>query len=334
MASPFSDRFQRDVTYVRLSVTDRCNYGCTYCMPARRAAFGSSEELLSFEEIERLVSVLAKVGVNRVRLTGGEPLLRKQLPLLVSKLNGIDGIDEVLLTTNAHALENSVAELADAGLAGVNISLDTIRSDRFERITRGGSLERTLIGLRAARRILRSVKTNTVAIRGFNDDEIVDLVRFATDEGVVPRFIEFMPIGENTIWTKDAWVPAATIREILAGEFSLEADEHQRGAGPARYWSLRGNGMPHTGAVVGIIAALTERFCDTCNRIRVTAQGGMRVCLADDREVDLRALIRSRADDSEILDIVQQALSLKRESHELREKGAITACKQMVKIGG
>lgn len=335
MTAPFSDRFQRNVTYLRLSVTDRCNYRCTYCVPVDGVALGPSTALLSFEEIEILVAAMARVGVNRVRLTGGEPLSRRQLPLLISKLSTIEGVDEVLMTTNAHALETCVDELAGAGLAGVNISLDTIRPDRFRQITRGGNLERVLRGLRAAKRAgFGTVKINAVVILGFNDDEILELTRFAVDEGVVLRFIEFMPVGVDTVWHRNSWLPAAEIKRVLAREYTMAPGPHQPGIGPARYWRLHGKGMPPEGGVVGIIAAMSEGFCDSCNRVRLTAQGGLRVCLADDNEVDLRAVVRSGGGEPEILKAVQQALYRKNESHHFHEPGANGANKEMVKIGG
>lgn len=335
MTVPFSDRFQRKVTYLRLSVTDRCNYRCTYCVPIQGVSLGPSTDLLSFEEIELLVSAMAQVGVNRVRLTGGEPLSRRQLPLLISKLTAIEGVDEVLMTTNAHALESCVDALVDAGLNGVNISLDTIRPDRFRKITRGGDLERVLRGLRAAKRSgLASVKINSVVILGFNDDELLELTRFAVAEGVVLRFIEFMPVGVDTIWHRDSWLPASAIKQVLATEYTLEPVQHQAGRGPARYWRLSGNGMPPGGALVGIIAAMSEGFCDSCNRLRLTAQGGLRVCLADDNEVDLRAVIRSGGGKPEIMQTLREALFRKKESHHFCDTGATGAEKEMVKIGG
>ncbi len=215
--SPLIDRYDRQITYLRLSVTDRCNYRCVYCMPVEGISYMPQAELLTFEEIEDVVSALAAVGVQRVRVTGGEPLVRRDITNLIQRLGEIDGIDEVLMTTNAHLLERHAKAVVDAGLAGVNISLDSLRQDRFSQLTRGGDLSRAVDGLRAVKAAgIPSIKLNAVVIRGFNDDELGDLVRFSAAEGVVLRFIEFMPIGEETVWGDGACVPASEIRGRLA----------------------------------------------------------------------------------------------------------------------
>ncbi len=329
------DRFRRRVTYLRLSVTDRCNYRCTYCMPATQLEFMPSSELLSFEEIIEVVSAMAEVGVRRVRVTGGEPLVRREVTDLVARLGEISGIDEVVMTTNGHLLARHAEALAAAGLAAVNVSVDSLRPDRFAAITRGGDLARVLEGLQAAKDAgIPVVKVNTVAIDGFNHDEVVDFVRFGADHGIVQRFIEFMPIGSDTIWEGGRCLPAKKIREDLGAVFRMRASGFRDGNGPARYWRLFGAALPDEGYEVGIIAAVTECFCDACNRVRLTAQGGLRACLADDREVDLKHVLREVGTKGALLAAVRGALVGKRESHDFDLEGGAVTTKQMVSIGG
>jgi cyclic pyranopterin phosphate synthase len=331
-----TDGFNRRVTYLRLSVTDRCNYRCVYCMPEHGITYVPHRELLTFEEIEQVVAALVQAGIRRVRVTGGEPLVRRDLPVLVERLAALAGIDEVVLTTNAHLLEVYAEELAAAGLAAINISLDSLRRERFARITRGGDVERVLRGVEAARRAgIPRVKLNAVVIRGFNEDEIEDLVRFSVEHDAVARFIEFMPIGEDTIWGRpNAVVPAAEMREALGRRWDLVAEGTKPGKGPAKYYRLFGEGMPSWGHPVGIIAAVTECFCADCNRIRLTAQGGLRACLADDREVNLRDILRAGGSQQDLIAAAQAALSGKLESHAFRLDGDNVTIKQMVSIGG
>lgn len=333
--SPLVDRFSRQVTYLRLSVTDRCNYRCAYCMPLEGIEYVSHSELLTFEEIEEVVGALAELGVRRVRVTGGEPLVRRELTHLIARLGALDGIDEVLMTTNAYLLERHAEELAAVGLAGLNVSLDSLRADRFARITRGGDLMKALAGLRAAKKAgITSIKINAVVIAGFNDDEVADLVRFGAKEGVGVRFIEFMPIGEETIWGNGACVPAREMRRQLAREYEMEPEGFRPGKGPARYWRLFGPALPVQGQRVGFISAVTECFCDHCNRIRITAQGGLRACLADDREVNLRDVLRAGGTRDDLVRAIRMALALKDESHSFEIDGDNATTKQMVNIGG
>ena len=321
---------------VRISVTDRCTFKCRYCVPDEEIPLLPREGILSFEEICRfVVDCAVPLGLNRLRLTGGDPLVRRGLTGLVARLKGLRGVERIGLTTNADRLAPVALELKEAGLDGVNISLDTIRPERFRQITRGGDLDRVLRGLRAAKRAgLGSVKINSVVILGFNDDELLELTSFAAAEGVVLRFIEFMPIGVDTIWHRNSWLPASEIKRVLSTEYTLESEGRESGKGPARYWRVRGQGMPPEGGMVGIIAAMSEGFCDSCNRVRLTAQGGLRACLADDNEVDLRAVIRSGGGEEEILEAVREALSRKDESHHFCDGGTKVAEKEMVRIGG
>jgi len=330
-----TDRFNRQVTYLRLSVTDRCNFRCTYCMPSEKMRFMPSSELLSFEEIETVVTAMASCGVRRVRITGGEPLVRREIPSLVRMLKDIDGIDEVAMTSNGHLLTRDADALAQAGLDSLNVSLDSLDEKRFSAITRGGSLETVLAGIEAARAAGMAVKINTVAIKNFNDDEVVSLVRFAVERGLELRFIEFMPIGADTIWEGGRCLPAKEIRSALAEHWELRPEGFRAGKGPASYWALHeadAGGEPV--GRVGIIAAVTECFCDGCNRIRMTAQGGLRACLASDKEVNLRDIMRAGGDAQEVLRAVRWALTGKDETHAFDLEGEQVTIKQMVSIGG
>lgn len=294
-----------------------------------------ARELLSYEEIEMVVSAMAEAGVRRVRVTGGEPLVRRELPSLISRLKGIDGIDEVVMTTNAHRLEQSAQALRDAGLDGLNISIDSLRTDRFARITRGGDLARVLRGLDAAKAAgIPSIKVNTVVIGGFNEDEILDVAHFSVAHDVVLRYIEFMPIGADTVWGEGRCVPAKEIRRQLATAFDIAPEGARPGKGPARYMRMTGAQLPPEGHLIGIISAVTECFCDSCNRVRLTALGGLRACLADDGEVNLRDVIRSGGGRAEVVAAVRRALGAKKETHAFDLEGGSVTLKQMVSIGG
>lgn len=335
-----TDRFGRKLTYLRISVTDRCNFRCVYCMPECGIQFAPRKELLTYEEITELVEVFAAEGVRRVRLTGGEPLVRADLPDLVRMLKAVDGIDKVAMTSNAFLLDRYAELLKDAGLDSLNISLDTLVPERFKEITRVGNLERVLGGIDAAQKAgFSSIKLNAVIVGGFNDDEMPDLVRFGIDRGLIMRFIEFMPIGD-TVWgeEKGDCVPARTMRETLAEHWKLEADTERYGTGPARYWRLRGPDTPDEGHPFGIISAVTECFCAACNRVRLTSEGGLRACLADDQEVDLREPLRTIDAPGKRREVVehriQMALFGKKERHAFDIDGGSVTNKQMTSIGG
>lgn len=332
------DRFHRRVQYLRLSVIDRCNFRCRYCMPASGIAQVPSAEILSFEEILRLVSVLVGLGVRRVRLTGGEPLLRRQLPSLVAKLVAVEGLEEVVMTTNGSLLDRFAPALFEAGLREVTVSLDTLDPERFRAISRRGDLRDVLRGVDAAEAAGLKIKLNAVVIEGFNDDEVVSMTEWALSHGRLLRFIEFMPVGSDTIWgtmPRGGCVTAEEIRRRLGDRWDLVPSGSRSDAGPARYLKLSGEG-PMLGGLghVGIVAAVSECFCSTCNRVRVTSQGGLRACLAEDRETDLRALLRSGADDDALAGAVRDALWGKKEAHRFDIEGGHVTEAKMVSIGG
>jgi len=349
----FVDRYGRKITYLRVSITERCNFRCVYCMPAEGIGHIASREYLSYDEIAELVTIFAAQGVTSVRITGGEPLVRANVAELVAKIRAIRGIERIAMTTNGFLLDRYAQDLKDAGLDSLNISLDTLDAARFTEITRVGELGRVLKGIDAAQKAgFKSIKLNAVIVAGFNEDEMLSLVQFATERGVIMRFIEFMPIGD-TVWandlstSKDApirqgklgyCVPAKTMRAEIGKHYRLEADPKRYGNGPARYWRLHGPNTPPEGQAFGIIAAVTECFCDQCNRVRLTARGGLRACLADDDEIDLRAPLRTHADPvarrEDIEARVHEALFGKKERHAFDIEGGSVTTKNMTAIGG
>lgn len=339
MLPTFEDRYGRKVTYLRVSVTDRCNFRCVYCMPEEGIEHVARPELLTFRELVDLVTIFAQHGVTRVRLTGGEPLVRADICELVGLLRDIDGIDEVVMTTNAFLLARYAATLQEAGLTGLNISFDSTRPETFKRLTRIGDMQRVIDGIRAAKAAgIERVKLNAVVIGGENDDELTDLVEFAHREGTIMRFIEFMPIGGETGWGREACVTARQMRARLAERWDLQPDERSYGTGPARYWRARGDGLGADGAIFGIISAVTECFCSDCNRVRITPQGGLRACLADDRETALRDAMRLAPTHEDGLvaaeQLIRAALFGKKESHAFDLDGGAVTQKSMTAIGG
>ena len=321
------DSFQRRINYLRISVTDRCNLRCIYCT-AQSVPHLSHDDILRYEEIQRVAQVAASVGINKVRLTGGEPLLRADLSELVGMLSQVGGIDDISLTTNGILLGRYAAELKEAGLKRVNISLDTLKRDRFQRISGRGELAEVLSGIEAARLAgLNPVKINMVVLRGINDDETIDFARMSTNEGWHVRFIEFMPFGTpelealETVSTQEIW-------EGIQSLGKLEPYTGQTGNGPARYYRL-----PGARGTIGFISPMTEHFCGTCNRLRLTSDGQLRPCLLNDDEVNLKESLRNGASTDELKELIQQAVALKPEQHQLAE-GLAPVRRPMCQIGG
>ncbi|MBK9033238.1 MAG: GTP 3',8-cyclase MoaA [Myxococcales bacterium] len=329
-AGVMADRFARPVRYLRVSVTDRCNFACTYCVPEDGIAHQSRADLLSFEEIERIVGVFAGIGVERVRLTGGEPTVRAHIVDLVAQLRGHVG--ELVMTTNGHRLVELAEPLRAAGLGGVNISLDTLDPEKFARLTGGGDLSRVVAGIDAARAAGMTVKLNAVALAGENDAELADLCRFAWDRAVELRFIEHMPLSGGALYQAARELTAATIRATLTQTFGpLAAAPRDRGAvGPARYWAVAA-APTHQ---VGIISAMTEHFCDDCNRVRLTADGALHACLGHDDAISLRDLVRGGGSDDDVRRAIAYALDGKRAGHDFQRTGAGAPGKHMMAIGG
>ncbi|MCX4239851.1 GTP 3',8-cyclase MoaA [Paraliomyxa miuraensis] len=335
------DRQSRTVRYLRVSLTDRCNYRCTYCMPEEGLVYGPRTDVLSLEEVVRVCEAFARWGVTRVRLTGGEPTLRRGLVSLVERLAALPTVEparrlEVVMTTNGERLAELAEPLARAGLRSLTVSLDSLDPERFGRITRRGTLERVLGGVEAASRAgLWPLKINTVAISGFNDDELASLVRWAWERDVVPRFIELMPMASGELYVPGELLPAAEIRarveEGLQTALVPDEGEGVRGAGPASYW--RAVGGAFDGRRLGTIAALTENFCSSCNRLRISATGQLHACLARDDTGDLRSALRSQ-DPDRLERVVRAALGTKRDAHGFNIDGTGGPTKAMVSIGG
>jgi cyclic pyranopterin phosphate synthase len=330
----------RRIDTLRVSVTDRCNYRCAYCMPDEGVEHGVREQLLSFEEIATLVRLFTRMGLRRVRLTGGEPTVRRDLPELVRLLRAIDGLQEIALSTNGHLLRTLAAPLRDAGVDRLNVSVDSLDAEKFRRITGGGELGRVLEGLDAAAAAgFATIKINTVAIDGFNDDEIGDLCRFAWARGWVPRFIEEMPMAAGRTYLPGRCLSAAAIRaraaQIDPGA-QLVPDEGGtvRGAGPARYYRLAGpNSAELPARRLGIISPMTEHFCDSCNRVRLSATGALHACLGHDDAVDLRGPLRA-GDPAAVEAAIRRSVSGKRPGHTFQLVGLGGPRKAMVQIGG
>jgi len=317
---PFADNHSRTINYLRISVTDRCNLRCRYCMPEDGVPWRPHGDILRYEEIEQVVRAAAELGIHKVRLTGGEPLVRPGLPDLVRMLVPIPGIDDLSMTTNGTLLARFADDLADAGLDRVNVSLDTLRPDRFRHITRCGDLDDVLRGIAAAREAgLTPIKINVVVVRGWNDDEIVDLARKTVDPGWNVRFIELMPIGSggvvNDTWKKQV-VIADEIRETIEATLGkLRPAKMRAGGGPARYYRL-----PGANGTIGFITPISQHFCQHCNRIRLTADGKLRPCLLSDVEIDLRVPLRSGADRETIQQLLRKAIEQKPLHHHLAER--------------
>jgi cyclic pyranopterin phosphate synthase len=314
---PLADGQQRAVRYLRLSVTDRCNFRCLYCMPADGLPFVSKHEVLSFEEIERLVRIFVDLGVRHVRLTGGEPLLRLDLPVLVAKLRKIDLLEDLSLSTNGFLLPEYARPLRDAGLSRVNVSLDTLDPARFASITRTGTLPRVLAGLAAARDAgLTPIKLNAVVMRGRNDDELGALVAFAAEHGYTLRLIEHMPIGTDGFWTDASFFPVSEMHERLAPLYDLgPTDTAPAHGGPARYARLTPRDGRHAPVDVGFITAVSDHFCASCNRVRLTATGTLQECLAFPGTLSLRDHMRSGASDATLAATIAQSMVGKGPGH-------------------
>lgn len=322
------DAHGRIVDYLRLSVTDRCNLRCRYCMPAEGLPLAPKHDVLSFEEIERAVRVGSEVGIRRVRITGGEPLLRREVASLVGMLKALPSIDEVSMTTNALLLHLHVDALVDAGLDRLNISLDSLRPERFEKLTRFALLEQTWRGIEAAADAgLTPIKINTVVVSGFNDDEIDDWVAVTREREIIVRFLEVMPIGEGHEMRRlGGFHDLSETRRRLQREYGIEPATAETGSGPARYWRV-----PGAPGKLGFITPLSNRYCDTCSRFRLTATGKLRPCLAFDVEVDLAPAIR-RGDDEAIRAGFRRAAADKPEGHHW-EEGQVTRT-GMSELGG
>lgn len=310
-----TDRFGRDIRYLRISVTDRCDLRCQYCLPKGFSDFSEPEGWLSVAEIERIVTRFAALGVSHLRLTGGEPLVRRDIVDLSARLAVIPGIQDLSLSTNAVRLAGLAEPLFRAGVRRINVSLDSLNPTTYREITGGGRLEKVLEGLAAAKAVgFAPIKLNTVVMRGMNDGEVEEIFEFAAQQGFVLRFIETMPVGVTGQEAMDQYVELETIRRRLASHYELIPDILP-GAGPASYYRVAGS---H--AHIGFITPLSQHFCETCNRVRLSVEGDLFACLGDEHRYPLRPLLRAGCSDETLSRHLLKAIELKPERHEFNER--------------
>jgi GTP 3',8-cyclase len=328
--APLTDSWGRGIRSLRVSVTDRCNFRCRYCMPAEGLPWLPKPEVLAFEEIHRLVRVMAEMGVSEVRLTGGEPLVRRDLPDLVGLLADTPGVEDLSLTTNGVLLDRLAKPLVAAGLRRVNVSLDSLSHTRFAEITRRDALDRVLRGLDVAESFpeLRPIKVNSVAIRGFSETEVPALAELARRKPYVVRFLEFMPLDADERWDADKVLSGAEIRAIVEERWPLVEIPAGPSSTSRRFRFADGAGE------IGFISPVTEPFCSSCDRIRLTADGRLRTCLFSRGEWNLREPLRGGASDRELRELIREAVAHKELKHRVNEPGFVRASRTMSQIGG
>jgi cyclic pyranopterin phosphate synthase len=327
---PLRDSWGREIKSLRVSVTDKCNFRCRYCMPAEGLEWLERNELLTFEEIERLVRILARMGVDEIRLTGGEPLVRRDLPTLVELLARTPGVRDLSLTTNGVLLDRFAAPLVEAGLRRLNVSLDSLSHVRFAEITRRDALDRVLAGLEEAERHpqLRPIKVNCVAIKGFTEEEVPALAELARRKPYVVRFIEFMPLDADEIWRGDDVLTGGEIRALIEERWPLEEVPAKPSSTARRFRFADGAGE------IGFVNPVSEPFCSTCDRIRLTADGQLRTCLFSRREWDLKTPLRDGSTDERLEQLIRFAVAHKELKHKINDPGFVRASRSMSQIGG
>jgi cyclic pyranopterin phosphate synthase len=308
------DPFSRRIEYVRLSVADKCNLRCFYCLPENFKSFELPDHWLTFDEIERVIKAFTELGVARVRITGGEPLVRKNLPLLAQRLHALPGLDDLSLSTNAVLLGRYAHELHNAGVARLNVSLDSLDESRFEKIT-GGSLQPVLDGLMAAKQSgFQPIKINMVAMKGINDDEFERMVEFCLQHDFTLRLIETMPVGDTGMKASNHYLDLQQVREQLSKRFELMPGV-MPGGGPARYMQLKGTKLR-----IGFITPMSQHFCETCNRVRLSVDGTLYLCLGQDHRYELRPLLRQGVSDDGLKNAIIEAIAIKPEKHEFQSR--------------
>ena len=311
---PLIDRFGRAVTYVRLSVTDRCDLRCSYCMPKRFKGFEEPEDWLTFDEIERVIGLFSSMGVSRVRMTGGEPLLRRHLVDLSARLARLAGLTDLSLSTNATQLAKHAQALRTAGVRRLNVSLDTLSRECMASITGSDSMDKVMEGLRAAKTAgFSPIKLNMVVMPGINADEVGDMMAFCIEQGFILRLIETMPVGETGRQTP--YQPLEPVLDNLRERFDLMPEIMEMGGGPARYWRT-----PDGRGKLGLITPISQHFCDTCNRVRLSVDGTLYLCLGQEQQFSLRPLLRNGATDRELEQAIRNAIELKPERHHFNEQ--------------
>jgi len=327
---PLIDGHGRRISDLRVSVTDRCNFRCQYCMPAEGLPWLEREEILSFEEIERLVRVFASIGVSKVRITGGEPLVRRDLTALIGMLRRVEGLEEIALTTNGYMLEQHAEALVAAGVDRFNVSIDSLQRERFYELTRRDALPRVLAGLEELARFpaANPIKVNAVAMRGFTEVEALPFARFARDHPYEVRFIEFMPLDADRAWSEEKVLRGEEIRAAIEADYPLEPVDWDPHSTSRVYRFVDGAGT------IGFVNPVSEPFCAECNRIRLTAEGRLRTCLFSLGETDLREPLRDGAGDAEIARILREAVWRKELKHRVSEPGFVQPARTMSSIGG
>jgi cyclic pyranopterin phosphate synthase len=327
---PLIDGHGRRISDVRVSVTDRCNFRCQYCMPAEGLPWLERDDVLTFEEIVRLVSILAEMGVHDVRLTGGEPLVRRDFPALAAMLAGIPGVEDLSVTTNGYLLERDAEKLVRAGINRFNVSIDSLQRDRFFEMTRRDALPRVLRGLEALAQYPEAhpIKVNAVAMRGFTEQEAIPFAEFAREHPYEVRFIEFMPLDADHSWTPDSVLTGDEVRAAISAVYPLEPQPREAHATARVYRFADGRGR------IGFINPVSEPFCGDCNRIRLTAEGALRTCLFSLNETDLRGPLRAGATDDELEQIIRDAVWRKELKHHVNDPGFVQPARTMSQIGG
>jgi len=311
----YVDPFGRSIDYVRLSVTDRCDLRCFYCMPKGYNDFEEPKDWLTFDEIERVIGTFASLGIKKVRLTGGEPLVRKNLPHLTQRLSKVSGVEDMSLSTNAVKLAKFAQPLFDSGVQRLNVSLDCVNTEKFTQITGGGKFSKVFDGLMAAKKAgFAPIKINMVVMRGVNEDEVFNMVDFCAEHGFILRLIETMPMGATGKEASQRYIPLDEIKQQLEQRFEM-VPTVQRGAGPARYLSI-----PEKNLNIGFITPISQHFCETCNRVRLGVNGTLYLCLGQEHQYPLRDLLRNGITDEELKQHLIKALALKPEKHEFKEK--------------
>lgn len=324
------DQFGREINYLRVSITDRCNLRCRYCMPEDGVDKLEHRTILSLEEMARLVGIAVKAGIKKVRLTGGEPLVRRNAVQLVKYIGSLPEIDDLALTTNGVLYAPMAEVLREAGLKRLNFSLDSLNPERFDYMTRGGDLGTVKKSIFKALELgMDPVKINTVVIRGFNDDEVLDFARLTVEYPLHVRFIEFMPIGDLHYWKRERLMKSSEIKDLIESSYELETVKRVPGNGPAKYYRIKdGQGS------LGFITPMSNHFCSECNRIRLTADGGLRACLHDHHEIDLKTPLRSGASDHELLALFQECVHGKPSRHQMDAGWGPDNERKMFQIGG
>jgi GTP 3',8-cyclase len=324
------DTFNRQISYLRISVTDRCNLRCIYCMPKEGLSPIGHDDILRYEEILRVARSAAQKGISKIRVTGGEPLVRRGIIDFIGELNRIPGIADLSITTNGVLLEACAEPLYRAGMRRINISLDTLNPEKYKKITRGGDINSVLVGISKARQAgFAPIKINVVAMRNVNDDEAAEFARLTLDRPVHIRFIEFMPVAGQTLWEEAQFISSDELQERIRAIGPLIPLDADQKAGPAKMFQLEG-----AQGKLGFITALSNHFCATCNRLRLTADGKLRACLFSDDETDLKPLLRGSCSDDELSRVIEQVIRSKPQRHEIREATYKKCSRTMSAIGG